>query len=140
MIKKIFFLSLFIIPFSIVFSQEEEINGLPFITNISPQEYGQHVQNWDILQDNRGIMYIANGNGVIEYDGETFRLIELPGKETVRSLAIDSNNRIYVGSVGEFGYLEPNSKGKTQYKSLTSKIPGKHKNFGDTWDTQCKKE
>ncbi|MFP4447861.1 MAG: ATP-binding protein [Bacteroidales bacterium] len=140
MIKKIFFLSLFIILFSIVFSQEEEINGLPFITNISPQEYRQHVQNWDILQDNRGIMYIANGNGVIEYDGETFRLIELPGKETVRSLAIDSNNRIYVGSVGEFGYLEPNSKGKTQYKSLTSKIPGKHKNFGDTWDTQCKKE
>ena len=63
---------------SLLLKAQSDQAGMPFIKNFSPQEYEQHPQNWAILQDNRGIIYIGNGNGVIEYDGEEFRLIEMP--------------------------------------------------------------
>ncbi|MGM0497313.1 MAG: hypothetical protein ACQESJ_05300, partial [Bacteroidota bacterium] len=134
-IKKISLLfTLVLLSFSI-FSQDER-KGLPFIKNFSPQDYGEHIQNWSILQDHRGIMYIGNGNGVMEYDGERFRLIELPNKTTGRSMDIGENNRIYVGSVGDIGYLKPDEKGKTEYVSLIPKLDEEHKDFGDVWDAE----
>ncbi len=117
------------------FSQSKRI-GLPFIKNFSPQEYGQHIQNWSIIQDERGMMYIGNGNGMMEYDGERFRLIELPNETTTRSVAIDKQNRIYVGSVGDFGYLEPDSIGRTKYISLVPEVKKEHQKFADVWDTK----
>ena len=63
---------------AILLAQSDRIEGLSFIHNIEAEEYGEHPQNWDIVQDDRGMFYIANGNGVIEYDGETFKLIEVP--------------------------------------------------------------
>ena len=43
--------------------------GYPFITNYGPRDYGAEQSNWGILQDRRGIMYFANGYGLLEYDG-----------------------------------------------------------------------
>src|SRR6056297_808708 len=98
-------------------AQSERIEGLSFIHNIEAEEYGEHSQNWDIIQDDRGMIYIANGNGVIEYDGENFKLIELPKSGTIRSLVIGENNRVYVGGVEEIGYLQPNINGDMEYVS-----------------------
>jgi len=134
-IKKILLLCISILVSLSVFSQEER-KGLTFIKNFSPQDYGEHIQNFSILQDHRGMMYIGNVNGVMEYDGESFRLIELPDKTTCRSMDIDKNNRIYIGSAGEFGYLKPNKKGKTEYISLIPKLSKEQKNFGNVWDTK----
>ena len=39
-----------------------------------------------MLQDRRGVLWIAGSNGVISYDGATWRSIELPNQGTVRSL------------------------------------------------------
>src|SRR6056297_1957642 len=111
-IKKIWLLVTFVLLTLSVFSQDER-KGLPFIKNFTPQDYGEHIQNWSVLQDERGIIYIGNVNGVMEYDGEKFRLIEMPNKTTSRFLEIDENNRVYVGTVGDFGYLKPNKKGET---------------------------
>jgi hypothetical protein len=52
--------------------------GRPFITNYTPKQYGAHPQNYAIVQDQYGVMYFANGNGVLEHDGATWRLISLP--------------------------------------------------------------
>jgi len=115
-------------------AQSERIEGLSFIHNIEAEEYGEHSQNWDIIQDDRGMIYIANGNGVIEYDGENFKLIELPKSGTIRSLVIGENNRVYVGGVEEIGYLQPNINGDMEYVSLLPKLIDKYKNFTDVWD------
>src|SRR6056297_2190962 len=133
--KFVFLLYLIIFCGNAVFAQNQR-TGLSFIRNYSPKEYGQHIQNWAILQDQRGMMYIGNGNGVMEYDGESFRLIEFPNKATTRSLAIDTNNRVYVGSVGDFGYLEPDSIGRTTFVSLVPEIEEKYHKFADVWDTE----
>lgn len=115
--------------------------GLPYIQNFSPKDYGgAHSQNWAVLQDQRGIMYFGNGLGVLEYDGATWRLIRVTNKATVRSLAMDKNGHIYVGSRGEFGYLAPDSLGQLSYVSLLNKVPEENRDFADIWQAHTTSE
>ena len=94
--------------------------GRPLIHNYSRRDFGAEVQQWDVIQDARGIMYFANNAGVLEFDGRNWRLIELPSRLGVRALALDAtgNGRIYVGAGGDFGYLAPDSAGQLQFTSL----------------------
>lgn len=46
-------------------------NGNPFITNYCAEDYKGHSQNHSVIQDKRGFIYIANGNGIIVYDGNS---------------------------------------------------------------------
>jgi len=109
--------------------------GKVFITNYRPKDYGAHAQNLAIVQDNRGVMYFGNVRGVLEYDGVSWRLIQLPNKSLVRSLAKDENGRIYVGGVGDFGYLAPDSIGQMRFVSLLAHVKEADKEFADVWIT-----
>jgi signal transduction histidine kinase len=133
--KTIYFGLLFFLGSCLICSgQGFEDMGNPFITNYSPQIYNQHPQTWDIAQGQRGLMYFGNVNGILEFDGESWRTIELPGKTTVRSLKMDESGKLYVGSYGELGYLNPEEDGSLRYTSLTHHIPSKFKPFYDVWD------
>ncbi|MBU2223048.1 MAG: hypothetical protein KKB00_03340, partial [Gammaproteobacteria bacterium] len=44
-------------------------NGLPLLKNYKPKEYNAGTQNWAIVQDQRGILYVGNNVGVLEFDG-----------------------------------------------------------------------
>ena len=114
--------------------------GLPFIRNYSPKEYNGAAQNWAIVQDDRGIMYFGNEAGVMEYDGVAWRAIGFPNKSTGRSLAKDDSGRIYVGGVGELGYLRADSLGAMQYVSLLPELDPKDRNFADVWTTTATPE
>jgi len=104
--------------------------GTPFIRNYPPREYKAFSQNWSIVQDKKGVIYFANGDGVLEYDGVNWRLIRIKDNYTVSSLAIDENGVIYVGSIDEFGYLAPDRSGLMKYYSLTQNIPESNRDFG----------
>ena len=65
--------------------------GLPYIRNFKPSEYKAKNQNWAIVQAPNGITYFGNNSGLLEYDGVSWRLIEMPNKSLVRSLAIDKD-------------------------------------------------
>ena len=94
--------------------------GLPFITNYSNKVYGGHAQNNGVVQDKRGILYFANQEGVLEYDGARWNLIR---KSYILSLSVDSNNIVHVGLYdGTFGYLKPNAIGDLEYVSLSDKL------------------
>ncbi len=80
-------------------------------------------------------MYFANRNGVLEYDGVSWRLIKMPNLSVVRSLDADQNGRIYVGAQNEFGYLAPDSIGQMRYVSLINFVPEKNRQFLDVWLT-----
>ncbi|MEJ2636669.1 MAG: ATP-binding protein [Calditrichia bacterium] len=108
--------------------------GNPFIRNFSPREYGAGTSNWCVLQDKRGVMYFGNDNGILEYDGVSWRLIKTPRVSSVRALSMDRDGRIYVAAVAEFGYLEPDSTGTLVYKSLVNKLDKKYRNLGEVWD------
>ena len=87
------------------------------------QTYGAYNQNWGIVQHPQTrFMYFANSKGLLEYDGSTWRVYELPRKQKVRSVAVDEQGRIYTGALGEFGYWTPDQRGKLTYHSLAPLI------------------
>jgi len=119
-------------PLSVI-SQEY---GKPFITNFTSKEFKGHNQNWVIEQDTNGIVYIGNQAGVLIYDGLNWQQVAVSNHSTVRSLSLGHENRIYVGAVGEFGFLHPDNTGVLIYKSLISLVDSTSRNFGDVWNCQ----
>ena len=80
-------------------------------------------QNFDVVQDERGIIYVGNLAGVLSYDGVRWRVIGLPHEAPALRLKIVGGGRIAVGSTAELGYLERDESGEMRYVSLTSKVP-----------------
>jgi len=94
-------------------------------------------QNFAIVRDSRGLVYVGNSNGVIEFDGERWALIPTDNREIVRSLAVDDNDRVYVGGYNAFGYLARDEFGQASYVDLTPRFARFITNpeFADIWDT-----
>jgi hypothetical protein len=84
-------------------------------------------------QDKNGIIYFANNDGLLTFDGNFWRRYSLPDKTKVRSIAIDKD-RIYVGGQSELGYFSANEKGALYYTSLMPRIEEKGKDFTDVWN------
>ena len=124
---------LFFLFFPIVSYCQNTI-GLPDVINYYKETYNAGLQNWDIKQDKNGIIYLANNEGLLSFDGKYWKLYPLPNKTIVRSIEIGVDNRIYVGGQDELGYFVPAINGKLEYYSLTRLIPEKDKAFGDVWD------
>ena len=127
--KKILFLLL--IP--VLVSSQNTI-GLPDIINYSKLSYNAGLQNWDVKQDKNGIVYIANNEGLLSFDGKNWKIYPLPNKTIVRSVEIGTDNKIYVGGQDELGYFAPNTNGNLIYHTLTNLIPAKFRSFEDVWD------
>ncbi len=103
----------------------------PFLINYKPNDYKGDETIWNVIQDKRGIMYFANDeNGILEYDGDQWQNIPIPQTDTVRSLAMGLDGRIYVGGENEIGYLDHD---KTSYVSLKSLLPEDQRRFDDVW-------
>ena len=109
--------------------------ALPFITTYTPQEYQAHEQNWCFVQDARGIMYVGNTSGVLEFDGATWRLIKLPNGSPAKSLALTADNTVYVGAVRDLGRLKADSTGTWQFESLLPRLDSAYRDFADIWFT-----
>ncbi|MCK4661510.1 MAG: PAS domain S-box protein [Bacteroidales bacterium] len=139
--KKIFIFSIILIillSLNYSFSQSEYQVGLPFIKNYKTDELNVNQQNWSIIQDNQGIMYFANSEGVLQFDGVQWRIIDVMNKKGIRCINIDTNGVIYVCVPNNFGYLINNNKGKLLYKSLSEQLD--EKNIGTVWKVIITKE
>lgn len=114
--------------------------GVPIIQAFPKEITKAGSQNWDIVQDDLGIMYFANNDGMLVFDGTTWNVFPLPNFTIVRSLAIDSAGIIYVGGQNEFGRFIPNQKGVWTYESLKHLIPKGFRNFEDVWKITINEE
>ena len=131
-----FFITIFSLLLSHGYSQTLPANseaGFPLIQNFGPREYDAGGTNWCIAQDQRGIMYFANDEGVLEYDGVRWRLITLPKYRAVRSVSIDLNNRVWIGGEKELGYLAPDQAGQLEYVSIRDQVPVEYRGFSSVW-------
>jgi DNA-binding CsgD family transcriptional regulator len=108
--------------------------GLPDIINYAKPNYKAGLQNWDIKQDKTGVIYFANNEGLLSFDGKYWNNYPLPNKTIVRSVEINNDNRIYAGGQDELGYFEADGNGRLQFHSLVDQIPAKDRSFGDVWD------
>jgi len=108
--------------------------GLPEVLNYYKKNYNAGLQNWDIKQDKNGIMYFANNEGLLSFDGRYWKLHPLPNKTILRSIEIGNDGKIFAGGQDEIGYYSPTANGKLQFTSLINQIPIKDRSFGDIWD------
>ena len=95
--------------------------------------YGVGDQNWGIVQDSLGRLFVANNDAVIMYDGKYWPTIPLLDGKTVTSISKTANNVILAGGQGEFGYLNTKTPGKIKYISLSVSLPKKEKDFSQIW-------
>ena len=109
--------------------------GVPFLRSFSPKDYQANARNSAFVQDSRGIIYVANNDGVLEFDGLRWRLIRTPNQTVIRSLALDPAGRVQVGAVGDVGYLAPDRDGRMGFVSYLDRIPEQERDFGDVWGT-----
>lgn len=99
--------------------------------NFPPKSYGAGAQNWEITQDNRGIIYVANNSGVLTFDGAGWQVFPTPKNSAARSLAAGNDGRIYVGAQGEIGFLAANAQGRLRFTALNDYIPDEYREFAD---------
>ena len=94
---------------------------LPPIQNYSPNVYNGGNQNWSISQANDKLIYFANNNGLIEFNGAKWVLYPSPNESILRSVKV-IDDRIYSGSYMEFGYWQKNPDGILSYHSITDDL------------------
>lgn len=111
---RISYLSVLVI-FTGLFASAQELT--PPIQNHTSVEYDGASQNWGIALDDLGIVYAANNQGLLSYDGQRWELFKLRTGTVIRSV-LPYNGRIYTGSYQEFGFWSRDEKGEMHYTSL----------------------
>lgn len=95
-------------------------HGVPFIRSYDAEEYAAHNRNYDIVCDSYGSVFVANFEGLLYYDGATWRKIHTPGISRVTCLAKASDGTVWVGGYNVFGYLKADARGCLQLHTIIS--------------------
>lgn len=93
-----------------------------YLKNYTKQEYQAASQNWSAAQDANGVMYFANNIGLLEFDGVTWALYPAPNGSIIRTVAVDSENRIFSAGYRSMGFWERNALGRLEYHSLKEEV------------------
>jgi hypothetical protein len=134
-IKLLFCLAVFCSILSAVDGLAQNIaeQGSPFIQLYTSNDYGGGPQIFSCVQDSRGMIYVGDGSGIIEFNGKDWKIIPNANNSIVRSMAADNLGRIYVGASNDFGFLQPNAIGEMEYVSLARHIVEQGIKFYDIW-------
>ena len=108
--------------------------GLPGVVHFTEKDFEAGVQNWMITQDSLGVLYFANTEGLLTYNGNDWHLFPLPNKTLVRSLVIGNRGRVFTGGQDEIGYYFPGADGMLAYHSLKDYLPKSQQSFADVWN------
>lgn len=94
---------------------------IPPIEIYTPKMYGAANQNWCIAQSKNNHIYVANNEGLLEFNGADWHLYSSPNETIIRSVSV-INDLIYTGCSKEFGYWQRNEFGQLYYTSLSKKL------------------
>lgn len=106
----------FLLIIQVSFSQE-----LPPIEKFTTENYLGDNQNWMISQGLNDFIYVANNNGLLEYNGSEWITYPSPNNTIIRAVNV-VEDKIYTGCYAEFGYWIKNEFGSLNYVSLSSKL------------------
>jgi len=120
--KLLFGLTCLLWSCSAVFAQNNDNpgirkKGLPLMKSYALANFPILSHNYQFVQDSRGIIFIANNQGLIEFDGINWRQHQTPEQTSLKTLAC-VKDRIYVGGNGELGYFIPDKQANFTFISL----------------------
>ena len=108
----------------------------PHIINIDKGTYNAANKNWSIGEDERGIMYFGNDIGLLESDGMSWNLYQIPNSPIIRAIAVASHQTVFTGGFEELGRWDRDISGALKYTSLKGLLK-EHKfeneNFWKVW-------
>jgi serine phosphatase RsbU (regulator of sigma subunit) len=110
-------------------------NIFPPITNYTSADYGSEFapENLGICQDDKGVMYFGNTGNILSFDGSRWDAIPVVTTRACHALHYSSEGTIFVGVMGDFGYLKPNKIGKLTYHSLVDSTLRENNPFNEVW-------
>jgi len=108
--------------------------GAPSILHYNKQQHAGGGQTWDVDMDRYGILYFANNEGLLTFNGQSWKILPASNHTYLRSVKVDKDGRIYVGAQDDFGYYLPDENGLLRYTSLKPLIPSGEKEFADIWN------
>lgn len=87
-------------------------SGLPLVRNYLPDEYEGGNQNWVIVQDDRGLIYVGSTGATLEYDGTA--LTPFPtsldafwrASQIYRAIALDNGTYVVTTLDGGFALID----------------------------------
>ena len=110
-----------VLPTLCIITLVAKAQDLPPTENILPIEYNAGNQNWSISQSDDKLIYVANDQGLLEFNGAIWQLYPVPNETIVRSVKV-IDDRIYTGCYMDFGYWVKTSLGTLEYTSLSSSL------------------
>jgi len=116
-------------------AQNFPVKGVPPLTNFTPEQYLNSGKTWDIASAPNGIAYLASDKGLLEYDGQNWKIFK-GSTGITRSLIVVNDSVIYTGSDIDFGIWERDNLLEFQYKSLYSlgeNMPDLNEEFWDVF-------
>ncbi len=115
--SRIFYFVILLLSISACLNAQER----PPIEIYSPKTYGAENQNWGISQSKEKYIYVANNQGLLEFNGAIWKLYASPNETIMRSVSV-IDNLIYTGCYKEFGFWRKNKFGSLTYTSLSKAL------------------
>ncbi len=95
--------------------------GNYFLSHYTPNDERIDYLCYGMAQDDFGLLYFTNKNGVLEFDGKHWYIINTPG--AVYSVATQKNEVFAAGFFG-FGKLQYTEEGQRVFTRLSEGVPG----------------
>ena len=95
------------------------VTGLPFSEHFDTVKISTHSQNFRVKQDQKGFIYVANGAGILIYDGQNWQVLKTHHHPGAYDFELTEDGRIYVGTAGDLGYFEADKSGIWQFTSIS---------------------
>jgi len=108
--------------------------GFPAIMNYDLEDFGLFKQNYAIVQDSNGVIYVGNGQGIVSFDGVKWKWFHVPYSSHVLSLKYSENGIVYYGGENDFGFLVPDSINSVSPVSLRALAEERDYVIGDIWE------
>ena len=105
----------------------------PYIININKNRYGAANKNWSIGQDERGVVYFGNDNGLLEFDGFNWKINTIRNFSIVRAVAVFDHHTIFTCGYEDFGRWDRDISGQLKYTSLASSVNRQNLINNDFW-------
>ena len=102
-------------------SRAEE-NTSVLVQNYTINDYRASCQNWDIAISYRGLLYVANNSGLLEFDGNTWTLYPLPDRSRLFRLSF-SNDTVYSRGESGDGYWMHDEMGRMHFTAVEDPYP-----------------
>ncbi|GAB4168866.1 MAG: hypothetical protein Kow0020_02360 [Wenzhouxiangellaceae bacterium] len=92
--------------------------------------------NFSVAQGPEGLLYVANAEGLLVFDGERWQLVTDADHNMFRTLVHDGADRLYAGGYDRFGYFTTPVSGYGDFVDLTPETSGTGIRFGDIWQIE----